>query len=121
MTAYYIEVGYNSYYGDRGEVAEKLKEVVADIREHPERLVAETLRIEPELSQEALAEYAASYKPPGEDLTISIDESDGLKIVQLASGGGEARELKEALRRAMCRLVIEAMHRAKMEINIRVS
>lgn len=67
---------------------------------------------------------AACYRKPVEDLTVRVDhdeERDSLPIiVQLASGGEPGRSTKEALRRAVCRLVMEHCHRNAMEVSISV-
>jgi len=55
-----------------------------------------------------LADMVSSYnKIPTEDLTCYITELDRKKaLVQLASGGGECRLMKNALRTAMCSLIM---------------
>ena len=114
-TSYIISVGYNSA-ADREEVGVKLREVVAAIQSAPGRIVQEVRRIEPNISDDVI-DYAESYRPPVEDLTVRIEEDDdGPCVRQCASGGGNGRDLKEACRRAFARLVIEEMHRERMEV-----
>jgi hypothetical protein len=118
VTQYRIEVGYNSSK-DRDEVWEALKQVVIAIQDQPQRIIDEVLRIEPTANLERLKEFAVCYCRPVEDLTIKVIEDEtGRYISQLASGGGSARDMKESCRRAFCRLVLEDMHRKKMEIKI---
>ncbi len=123
MTSYRIEVGYNSAQ-DLPEVAEYMLGALDALQERPELIVAEVLRLEPTMDSETLEEYAASYRKPVNDLTVRVDEDterDNLPIiVQLASGGEPGRSVKEALRRAVCRLVMEHCHRNAMEVSIHV-
>lgn len=97
----------------------KLREVIEGIQATPEVIIAEVIRLEPEYTVETLQEYAESYLVPVQDLTLTFHEEDGLPVfTQCASGGGESREYKEAMRRAFCRLVIDGMHREKMEVSM---
>lgn len=121
MTGYHIEVGYNSCFS-KGEVAEKLCHVVQSICAKPETILAEIKRVE---GKDVPPEYAESYHEPWQDATVKIikdEEGDGLQVMQLASGGGESRDYKESMRRAFCRMVLEAMHREQMgEVSVVVA
>lgn len=118
VTQYRIEVGYNSSK-DRDEVWDALKQVVIAIQDQPQRIIDEVLRIEPKANLKMLKDCAAYYRRPVEDLTIQVVEDEtGRYISQLASGGGSSRNMKESCRRAFCRLVLEDMHRKKMEVKI---
>jgi hypothetical protein len=117
MTGYHIEVGYNSVHS-KEEVGKKLREVVKSICAKPEIITAELKRVE---GREIPDSYAESYREPWQDATIKIIEGERLQVMQLASGGGESRDHKEAMRRAFCRLVIEAMHREQMEVSVYVA
>ena len=123
MTGYYIEVGYNSAHNN-DDVWEKLKEVTKYYCDNPELIVGEVLRIYKDWSYSdkgELIEYANAYTEQT-DLTIKIIEKEDEKYIQqYASGGGNSREIKEHLRRAFCRLILNKMHENCMEINIRVS
>lgn len=125
MTSYHIEVGYNSTHS-KPAVGRRLIEVVEDLQALPEKIGAEVIRIEPNLNPVRLRDFTESYRIPVQDLTLKISEDcerENLPVVtQLASSGsgGDTREYKEACRRAVCRLVLEAMHREGMEINISV-
>lgn len=94
------------------------------LQERPELIVAEVLRLEPHRDRDTLEEYAASYRKPVKDLTVRVDrdeERDNLPvIVQLASGGEPGRSVKESLRRAVCRLIMQHCHRNAMEVSISV-
>jgi len=122
MTGYTITVGYNSGHS-REDVGRELLAFIEALRSSPQTLINEVERLEPGLAgPELLAEYAASYGPESTDLTLRIDTADGLPVIrQSASGGGQSRDLKEAFRRAFCRLVMEAMHKLRMEISINVA
>jgi hypothetical protein len=122
MATYYrIEVGYNSG-NDRDEVWDTIKQVVSEIQDNPRRIVDEVLRLEPNANCEFITDVAERYHRPVQDLTIKVIEGeDGRWIGQSASGGEPGRDAKESCRRAVCRLVLEEMHRRKMEINIVVS
>jgi len=118
MTSYTIEVGYNSVY-DKKEVGDKLRAVVASIQASPERIIEEILRLDPGMDAEELERFAESYRAPV-DLTCRIIEDEETKLPrvhQCASGGGTSRELKEICRRAFGRLVLEEMHRERMDVS----
>jgi hypothetical protein len=117
MTGYHIEVGYNSG-SFKVEVADKLREVVKTICAKPETILAEVKRIE---GCDIPEEYAESYREPWKDATVSFIDGEDFQVMQLASGGGESRDYKESMRRAFCRLVLEAMHRERMEVSVVVA
>lgn len=126
MTGYHITIGYNSA-GDRRKAFETLKAVVQDIRTDSERLIREVWREKQyphQRDRETLKEYAEMYLLPARDHTLTIiephDDEPG-QIMQLASGGGESRDIKEELRRAFSRLVILEMHRRGIEVNLVVA
>ena len=116
VTTYRIEPGYNSAQS-RDEVWETLKQVVANIQRQPALIEVEVRRLETRTNKALIEEYAACYKPPVEDLTIQVLD-DEEAVIQSASGGGPSRDAKESCRRAFCRLVLQAMHERKMEVNI---
>ena len=90
------------------------------LRQHPELIIAEVKRIEPDADHTQLVSCANMYKEEHvDDLAIRID-AEKHEVVQLAGGGGAYRRTKEALRRAVCRLVMEHCHRNAMEISITV-
>jgi hypothetical protein len=127
MTYYIIGVGYNSgssckEYHNNEKAWELLKSVVIEICNNPEKITEEAHKFNaPETCQHGptcctLAGHAERYKLPWKDLTIRFDE-ENQTVVQLASGD---REVKEHIRRAFCRLVLYAMHKHNVEINITV-
>lgn len=127
-TSYYIELGYNGGFSsqlDRDEQWEVLKSAVLEIREHPERIWDEARAFgapEEDDDGETLESYCERYRPPATDQTIYVeDTADRRYVVQMASGGEPARLMKEHVRRAFCRLVIYAMHRQSIEVNLTVS
>lgn len=117
MTSYHLEAGYNSGHA-KEDVAETLLAVAKAICAQPELILAEVKRVE---GLVVAADFAESYREPWQDATIKIIQGERLQVMQLASGGGEARDYKEAMRRAFCRLVIERMHREQMEVNLIVA
>lgn len=117
VTTYRIETGYNSAH-QNDEVWAALKQVVSTIQLNPALIEAEVLRLEPTANKALVEEIAALYKPPVHDLTIKVLEVDDQAVLQSASGGGVYRDAKESCRRAFCRLVIEEMHKRKMEISL---
>jgi hypothetical protein len=120
MSTYYrIEKGYSSD-NDRDEVwDDTIKQVVDAIQDNTQRIIDEVFRLEPDADCELIAEVAGYYCKPVQDLTIEVVEGDdGRWIGQSASGGEPGRAAKESCRRAVCRLVLEEMHRRKMEVNI---
>lgn len=121
MTGYTLTAGYQSG-GNKADAWQRLKQTALRLCETPDAIAAEVERLEPgRYSGEERAEYAAAYALR-QDLTITFrDDPDDPAIHQSASGGGRGRELKEAMRRAFCRLVIEAMHRERIEVNMIVA
>jgi hypothetical protein len=123
MTSYRIRVGYNSNH-DNADVGDEMLGVLDALQCSPSLIVDEVIRLEPSMDRRLLEEYAASYRKPVEDMTVFIEheaDCDNLPvIVQFASGGGEGRPVKEALRRAVCRIVMEHCHRSGMEVNVTV-
>ena len=123
MTSYTIHVGYNSSR-DNVEVAERMLAALEYLQDHPQRIAVEALRVEPYLNINTLTDYAESYRKPVTDLTVVVQpdkERNNLPtIYQAASGGEPGRSAKEALRRAVCRLVMEYCHRNGMEVSISV-
>ncbi len=130
MTGYHISIGYLSS-GDKDEAWVALKDVVAKLCAEPAIIGMEALRYG--MRAENVREYAEAYRSFSvetgrtEDSTLVIKEADPddpesyHQVMQLAGGGGESRGLKEAMRRAFCRLVLEEMHRQEYEININVA
>ena len=117
-TGYHIRRGYNSAHKP-DEVEGKLREVVTAICREPSQIVDEVKRVE---GRDVPESFAESYREPWQDLTIKfVEDDDGLMLMQMASGGGSDRDNKEAMRRAVCRMVMERMHAAGMEISISVA
>lgn len=119
VSVYRVDVGYNSNFS-REEVWEELKAAVAIIRRDPTAIRREVIRLEqtPDLLsiEKILPFYADDI-----DLTLKIKEEEdtqGPHVMQFASGGDPMRDAKESCRRAVCRLLLEHMHRKKMEVNI---
>jgi hypothetical protein len=120
VTSYVISIGYNS--GRVDDSWENLKATAIKICNAPGRIVSEAIRINPEMPQShssLLHEFAEPFKER-QDLTIkAYDESETVYLI--ASGGNVERDVKEILRRAFCRLLIEDMHRQGVEVNLHVS
>jgi hypothetical protein len=129
MTGYHISIGYLSGY-DKDEAWQVLKKVTLDLCNHSVRIATEAILfgMDPFKAEEYARAYeGASLEQRGtEDSTLRIieaDEKEGTppQIMQLASGTGESRLLKEAMRRAFCPLVMEEMHKLGIEINVNVA
>ena len=125
-TLYAISVGYNSSFQEE-DVWHKLVEVVNELRNNSQRIIDEVFRLESDVNKETIKSLAEMYDcfKGNEDLTLRIvvpDKEDERRyIMQSASGGRDWRKAKESCRRAFCRLVLEEIHKNKMEINIDVS
>lgn len=127
MTGYHITVAYLSGY-DRGEAWQVLKRTTLELCHNWQRIAQEAQRHG--MAGNVAAEYAMAYKDAGdatrgtEDSTLMIigaKDDEPPQIMQLADGEGSSRTIKEAMRRAFCRLVMEDMHRLGIEININVA
>ena len=117
-TGYHIEAGYNSGCS-REVVEEQLLAEVDSICDNPEQILCEVERVE---KLKPSDEYADCYRKPWSDCTIKIlNDGHKISVMQMASGGGDERGIKESMRRAFCRLVLERMHRNQMEVNVIVS
>ncbi len=128
-TEYNLSLGYQSGYSRQGGhdvFWQLLRGCVESLRYDPEAIVAEARRLAaPETCGKGcctLRSVAKSYmldKHKGSPLVIRDPEGeDGGYVLQLTTGD---RKLKEHVRRAFCRLVIERMHRLGIEVNLRVS
>ncbi len=127
MTGYYLRPGYQSN-GSREEAWAVIRAIVADLRLDPNAIMAEVVRVDPKILLDEDYDECAMLYADDRDLTLRIfdagreaDQQDGPVIVQLASGGGKFREIKEQLRRAYCRLVIERCHAKGIEVNLEVA
>lgn len=121
MTGYHIRIGYNSKW-NKDEAWHELVACVGRLRNDPARIIGEVVRLDGNVADAALLEaFARVYADTG-DVTLTIrDTPEDRSVVQLASGGGPGRDLKERFRRAFCRLVIEEMHRLGIEVNLEVA
>ena len=130
MTGYHISIGYMSGGPDKEEAWGILKEVVLDLCNAPARIADEAIFFG--MERASAVEYASAYVGASianrgtEDSTLRIIEADGKEktppqIMQLAGGADPSRSIKEAMRRAFCRLVMYEMHKREIEININVA
>jgi|ERR1043165_2461901 hypothetical protein len=131
MTGYHISIGYLSggpY--DKEDAWEILKQVALDLCNAPARIADEAISFG--MNRDIATEYAAAYVGASiatrgtEDSTLRIieaNEKEGTapQIMQLAGGADPSRSIKEAIRRAFCRLVMYEMHKREIEININVA
>lgn len=120
-TRHVIQIGYNSskckYY-----VWEELKNHAEYLCNHPDDIAIEAKKYTVAALNDLVDEFSKAYTDC-RDLTIQIKENkdvDKCYISQSSSGGGDQREVKEQLRRAFCRLILDYMHFLNMEINISV-
>jgi hypothetical protein len=117
VSTYAVEVGYNSDHC-YDSVWEELQVAVANIRKDPSVIVKEVLRLEETPDLVTIKEILPLYESEV-DLTMVVKhENDNQRVIQFASGGDPMRSAKESCRRAVCRLLLEHMHRKKMEVNI---
>src|SRR5690348_3435921 len=124
-TSYTLSIGYlsgDSFKGNTDAAWQVLVDTLEHIKQAPERIVTEARRLDaPEMCGEGcctLQSLAEAYQQYS-DATLIIHQTDGKRYVtQLATGD---RTLKEHVRRAFCRLVIEDMHRQGIEVNLIVS
>jgi hypothetical protein len=121
-TGYTLTIGYLSGHStklDKDEAWQELVRCVEQLRVQPERIVQEARRLNaPETCEEGcctLLDMAQAYQHDDGTLVLNHQEH---YILQLASGD---RMLKEHVRRAFCRLVIEEMHRQGIEVCLQVS
>jgi hypothetical protein len=121
VSCYRIQVGYNAQH-QADEVWGEIKNAVDAIQADPSRIVCEVFRLEPNANRELIEEVSSLYRKPVIDQTIQIVELGIDKherwIGQTASGSDPGRDAKESCRRAVCRLVMEELHRKKMEVDI---
>ncbi len=121
MTGYTFSIGYisgHSYKGDKDDAWLELVIVTEALKKRPDRIVAEARRLNaPEQCEQGcctLMSLAGAYQHTDATIVIQHEEQT---IDQYASGD---RMLKEHVRRAFCRLLIEDMHRLGIEVNLKV-
>lgn len=128
MTGYHIEIGYNgaSYSPKEGEEWETLKQEARNIADNTKAIIAEARRLgAPETCEDGcctLQMHAEIYAKPfdyvGHPITVIDKKKDRQQIMQLASTG---ERIKYHVRRAYVRLLIEAMHKHEIEVNLTVA
>lgn len=122
MTVYYFEIAYNPLRTDKIVMWKELKRSARQIADHPELIIKEARRLNaPEKCIHGcckLETYADNYRKefgsPGHPVRISEDTKE---IKQEAS---TSDSIKYHVRRAFTRLLIEAMHKKEIEINLQV-
>ena len=128
MTTYKISLGYNPQRVDYDDMWEILKQEVSILCDNPSAIVTEARRLgSPEFCEEGccrLGTFADNYREDrrkGKPYLLGsyghpvrIDEDDRL-IIQGASTGDA---IKYHVRRAFVRLLIEALHRQEIEVNL---
>jgi len=123
MTGYHITLGYMSNRNDGAnrEVWQEVVRLALNICDSPELIASEAVALG--MSPATAREYAQAYKERF-DSTIRFKEADGdspAQIMQLAGGAGPSRSIKEAMRRAFCRLLMHECHKREIEINVNVA
>jgi hypothetical protein len=131
MTTYTITLGYNSGNTFNSCDEERwaiLKEEVAKIRSLPDDIRIAVFHLDPMKRWTAdevdeIKELITAYHHDNTDLTVYYADEDApdpreRKLRQSTSYPGR---LKHHVRRAFCRLVIQAMHRRGIEVNLNVS
>ena len=126
MTGYHINLGYSATRVDYDEMWKVLKQKTREICDNPQAIIAEARRLgnAPETCPDGcckLDTYADNYAEPfygyGHPITI-IEREGNRQIMQLASTDSG---IKYHVRRAFVRLLIEAMHREGIEVNLSVA
>lgn len=129
-TGYHLSLGYCSGFSKsqcQAKAWDTFTQWVATMRENTRAIAEETSRLEPSLNAHDVWSVAKTFAASAEGCTLTvIDKVDehgdpSRSVMLMASGGGEYRVIKEATRRAFCRLALEAMHREGIELNISVS
>jgi hypothetical protein len=127
MTSYTIEIGYNSGYSQMHPYKSKdnqwacLKETVTRICNDTQRIIDDAkLYGAPDIDRHGntLSEAAEMCKD-GNPNGFHFYENQGDNRFRMYVSGD--RELKEHVRRAICRLVILDMHKLGIEVCLRVS
>lgn len=131
MTGYHIELGYNAHPpAEENEMWEILKQKTQEICDNPQAIITEARRLRsPETCEKGcchLNTYADNYaeKIGSYGHPISIIEErqapffENRQIMQLASTDDP---IKYHVRRAFIRLLIEAMHKEEIEVNLTVA
>lgn len=125
MTGYHISIGYNPCNTDYDGMWATLKAEARKIADKPADIIDEARRLgAPETCVDgccALGNYADCYADAfsvsGHPIKI-IEDGDSRQIMQMASTAGG---IKYHVRRAYARLLIEAMHKHAIEVNLTVA
>ncbi len=126
MTGYHIRIGYNgARRTDYDVMCRELVAVARQICDNPPAIIAEARRLgAPESCTRGCCDldtyadnYADDFDSDSHPVRIVAGE-EGPEIVQLASTDDP---IKYHVRRAFCRLVIEAMHRREIEVSLVVA
>lgn len=125
MTGYYVEIGYNPCSVDYDGMWTTLKNEARNIADKPANIIDEARRLgAPETCDDGCCEldsYADNYAGPfgenGHPVSI-IENGEHRRIAQYASSAGV---IKYHVRRAYMRLLIEAMHKHAIEVNLTVA
>ena len=123
MTGYHITIGYNAI-PSHNNLFEILKQKTREICDNPKTIITEARKLNaPETCSNGccnLDGFADNYADPfetyGHPISIIEDDKDQ-QVMQLACAG---YKLKYHVRRAFVRLLIEAMHKEEIEINVNV-
>ena len=127
MVGYHITLGYNgATRTDYDEMWEVLKRKTREICNDPAAIIAEARRLgAPESCSKGCCNldtyadnYAESFDSYGHPISIIDRGEDDRQIMQLASTDDA---IKYHVRRAFVRLLIEAMHREEIEVNVVVA
>ena len=123
MTGYHVRVGYNSS-GDPAHQWESLKNALIVVKANPAMLLNEINRCNGDLTRslEHWQWVRTIVTGLAEDSSVRpIDNDEDPQIYMTASGGGEQRQAREAVCRAVCRILMELMHRRNVEISVVVA
>ncbi len=118
MIGYYFSIGFNpDPIGDYDEMWKILKQTTREICDNPQAIVTEARRLNaPETCPDGCADnYANPFDSHGHPVAIIDDGEENLIMATDTTG------IKYHVCRAFMRLLIEAMHREKIEVSVDVA
>ena len=123
MTTYQLSIGYNACRTDREEQFESLLREAEYLKDNPLTLIAEVGRVEPEWTSEELEPFVDSdtlKDPDNRWLTVKRIGEPDIESSHITLWASTNDGLKYAVRRAMVRLLMTAMHREGIELCVYV-
>lgn len=119
-TGYRISIGYNNgsaFRGDMDEAWQELKATALALADAPMTIAQEAVAFGAPTSDGDATIIGYAERFSSKDATMNFIE-DGQSVLLMSSG---ANPMKGHVRRAFCRLLIAAMHRKGIEVNLSVA